>query len=481
MAFVRSPFLKWAGGKRRVVPFIAGALGLFPGTTTLPASRQTPDSSENGADRVRDPEARCTDGPTRAGDPPVRRTGNAPVRLTGDSPVRWTGDSSGPWAAPAWSTNDLSGSQESPVRSVGDRSHTLEPLEWPTKTSADQRVTLDRAMSAAAHARVTLGSATNGAAGRWYILGWSMHGSVGKRHTPNAAEAARSAERRTVLPAAVAGRKRVWQRLIEPFAGSAAVSLALADQFDALWLNDVNADLMNVYSALRNAPEAYIRAAKSFFGPDTNNPETYYRLRDEFNRTQAAERRAVLFLYLNRHGFNGLCRYNNAGEFNVPFGRYKRPYFPEDELRAAAAVLAKARLTCMDFEEVLQEAGPGDLVYCDPPYVPLSATASFTDYASGGFDLGEQKRLAAAAEAARRRGAVVAVSNHDTEWTRALYRHAEIHHTQVRRSISSNGRTRGEVRELLAVFWPENSKSVPYGTSVMPRSSSGRRQAPAGE
>src|SRR5690606_5010478 len=163
VAFVRSPFLKWAGGKRRVVPFIAGALGLFPGTTTLPARRQTPDSSENGADRVRDPEAGCTDGPTRAGDPPVRRTGNAPVRLTGDSPVRWTGDSSGPWAAPAWSTNDLSGSQESPVRSVGDRSHTLESLEWPTKTSADQRSPLDRAMSAAAHARVTLGSATNGA------------------------------------------------------------------------------------------------------------------------------------------------------------------------------------------------------------------------------------------------------------------------------------------------------------------------------
>lgn len=256
---------------------------------------------------------------------------------------------------------------------------------------------------------------------------------------------------------------RVGRRLIEPFAGSAAVSLALADLFDSIWLNDVNEDLINVYTVLRDAPEEYIRAAQTLFAPGTNNPDTYYRLRDEFNRTKSPVNRAALFLYLNRHGYNGLCRYNNSGEFNVPFGRYKKPYFPEGELRAAVEILVKTQLTCVDFEEVMQQAGPGDVVYCDPPYVPLSPTASFTDYASEGFDQEDQERLVAAAEAARRRGALVAISNHDTEWTRQLYRDAEVHFKQVRRSISSNGKTRGEVREILAVFWPQNMEGLGVG------------------
>lgn len=246
-----------------------------------------------------------------------------------------------------------------------------------------------------------------------------------------------------------------WKRLIEPFAGSAALSLALFDAFEAVWLNDVNEDLMNVYRVLQADPEGYILAAKALFHPDTNNAQTYYRWRDEFNRTSSKERRAALFLYLNRHGYNGLCRYNSAGRFNVPFGRYKRPYFPEPELRAAAVAVQRARLTCFDFETVLQDARRGDVVYCDPPYVPLSATASFTDYASGGFDLAQQERLAAAAEAARQRGAVVVISNHDTEWTRALYQAAEIHSLPVHRSISANSQTRGQVPEIVAVYWPD--------------------------
>lgn len=257
---------------------------------------------------------------------------------------------------------------------------------------------------------------------------------------------------------------RRWTRLIEPFAGSAALSLALADAFESLWLNDVNADVINVYAALRDAPEEFIGVARELFHPGLNDAAAYYRLRDEFNRCRCPQRRAALFLYLNRHGYNGLCRYNRAGEFNVPFGRYKRPYFPEVELKAAVDVVRKARLTSIDFEDVLRCAGPGDVVYCDPPYVPLSPTASFTDYASRGFGPAEQERLAAAAADAARRGALVAVSNHDTEWTRALYRDADVYHVQVRRTISCNGRSRGVVGEILAVYWPD------------PRAAGGRRQ-----
>lgn len=261
-----------------------------------------------------------------------------------------------------------------------------------------------------------------------------------------------------LFDSAVANGARVkkLKRLIEPFAGSAAFSLALADRFDEIWLNDVNADVINVYATLRRSPAEYVRATRELFRDETNNPDTYYELRDEFNRTASSQRRAVLFLYLNRHGYNGLCRYNNVGRFNVPFGRYKKPYFPEAELRAAARVLVRAKLTTLDFEKVLRQAGPGDLVYCDPPYVPLSRTASFTDYASGGFGPEEQVRLARAAEEAARRGALVAISNHDTEWTRELYIGAELYSVPVRRSISANGQARGEVRELLALYRPED-------------------------
>lgn len=246
------------------------------------------------------------------------------------------------------------------------------------------------------------------------------------------------------------------KRLVEPFAGGAAVSLALADQFDRIWLNDLNTDLMNLYTRLKDSPDEYIRQAALLFTPATNEADTYYRLREEFNVTESVRDKAALFLYLNRHGYNGLCRYNGSGQFNVPYGRYKNPYFPEAELRAAAVVLQKTQLTSLDFEKVMASCGPGDVVYCDPPYVPLSATASFTDYAAGGFDLADQERLVAAAEAARERGALVAISNHDTEVTRELYRGAECYCRQVRRTISCDGQNRNKVTEVLAVFRPHH-------------------------
>lgn len=258
--------------------------------------------------------------------------------------------------------------------------------------------------------------------------------------------------------AAAAGAPK--RRLVEPFAGGAALSLAVAERFQSIWLNDVNEDLMNVYAHLRADPEKYIRDAAVLFAPEMNTADAYYRLRDRFNTTASSWEKAVIFLYLNRHGYNGLCRYNASGLFNVPYGRYKRPYFPEQELRAAAAVLQKAELTCLDFEEVLARCGEGDVVYCDPPYVPLSATASFTDYAAGGFDMADQRRLAIAAEAARRRGALVAISNHDNEATRALYRNADCHYLQVRRTISCDGANRTEAAEVLAIFWPSTAAAA---------------------
>jgi len=240
-------------------------------------------------------------------------------------------------------------------------------------------------------------------------------------------------------------------RLVEPFAGSACVTLALGAGFDSLWLNDRNDDLANLHRRVAVETESLARELETLFVPDYNVADRYYAFRREFNADRGSLRGAALFVYLNRHGFNGLCRYSGAG-FNVPFGRYDRPAAPIPEIREAAGLLARARITSLDFREVLGECRDGDVVYCDPPYVPLSKTASFTRYATADFAARDQEDLVREAAAAASRGARVVVSNHDTDETRRLYAGATLHAIRVRRSISQNAATRGDVGELIAVY-----------------------------
>lgn len=245
------------------------------------------------------------------------------------------------------------------------------------------------------------------------------------------------------------------KRLVEPFCGSCALSLAVADRAESFWLNDINKDLIDLLDQIKCDPQAVIMRSRPYFVPENNKASVYYRLRDEFNRAQDPLTRAALFIYLNRHGYNGLCRYNTDGDFNVPFGRYVAPYFPEKEILAAAAVLARAKITNLDFEEVMEACGPDDVIYCDPPYVPLSPTASFTSYAAGGFELADQERLARAAQRAAARGALVIISNHDTPLTRKLYEGAVLESIDVRRNISCDGENRVLVKEIIAVYKPK--------------------------
>ena len=119
-------------------------------------------------------------------------------------------------------------------------------------------------------------------------------------------------------------------RLVEPFVG--ACSVFLNSDFDEYLLNDINADLIAMYNIIKRKPKQFIDDAKHYFQPQYNNEQAYYKIRDEFNLCHDAYQRSLLFLYMNRHGYNGLCRYNQSGGFNVPFGRYKKPYFPEKEL-----------------------------------------------------------------------------------------------------------------------------------------------------
>ncbi|MCG6887072.1 MAG: Dam family site-specific DNA-(adenine-N6)-methyltransferase [Proteobacteria bacterium] len=240
-------------------------------------------------------------------------------------------------------------------------------------------------------------------------------------------------------------------RLIEPFAGSGAVFLNT--RFEHYLLTDTNADLINLYTILQEEGPTFIRSCRRYFSGEHNNAESYYHFRDRFNHSTNLRNKAALFVYLNRHGYNGLCRYNASGGYNVPFGRYKRPYFPEREMLAFHAKAHRARFELGSFEQTIRQAGPGDVIYCDPPYVPLSRSASFTAYSAGGFDLGRQEQLAQLAEEAAVRGIPVLVSNHNTAFTRNAYRNASLlRKFHVQRYISCNGQQRNHAGEVLALF-----------------------------
>lgn len=244
-------------------------------------------------------------------------------------------------------------------------------------------------------------------------------------------------------------------RLVEPFVGSAAVSLALHHKIERFVVNDANLDLVNVYEHLRSTPEAFIAQVATYFVPKNNTEVRYYALRDRFNGapSQSSER-AALFIYLNRHGYNGLCRYNQSGGFNVPFGQFVAPRSPEKELRLAAPVLSRCELFHGDFKPILDACGPGDAVYCDPPYVALSKTANFGNYSKGGFSLDDQQRLVVAAKEAASRGALVVISNHDTPESRELYRGAQLKYITVKRTISRDGANRASAGEVIAIYEP---------------------------
>lgn len=240
--------------------------------------------------------------------------------------------------------------------------------------------------------------------------------------------------------------------LIEPFVG--AGSIFLNTDYSKYILNDINQDLINLYKILQTKPDAFIQDAKSFFSIENNQSEHYYQFRKEFNDSDDSYFRSLVFLYMNRHGYNGLCRYNKSGGYNVPFGKYKRPYFPEAELNFFADKAQQATFVCEGYRKTFTRAKPDDVIYCDPPYVPLSKTASFTSYAGNGFGLDEQADLAnAAEEVSFEKLAVVLISNHDTIWTRKIYEHAsKIKSIKVARTISTKGHSRKKVAELLALY-----------------------------
>lgn len=244
---------------------------------------------------------------------------------------------------------------------------------------------------------------------------------------------------------------RKGSRLVEPFVGSGA--LFLSTSYESYLLCDTNADLINLYNNLKEDPEKLIDKTSSFFSGDFNSELRFYQLRERFNALPSDDmEKSALFIYLNKHGFNGLCRYNRNGFFNVPFGKYRAPKFPRKNMIDFAIKAKKAEFRCQDFEDTFDESRHGDIIYCDPPYVPLSITSSFTAYSKGGFGLDDQWRLVKKAKEAKSKGLQCIISNHDLAVTREMYRGSEIFEMKVQRNISSKSESRIKVKELVAVF-----------------------------
>ena len=248
-------------------------------------------------------------------------------------------------------------------------------------------------------------------------------------------------------------------RYFEPFVGGGAVFFHLYNSGRLAGKEVVLADgleeLINCFGVVRDRVEDLI-AALGRHEPHKLDRDYYGRVRawdrePDFARRSEVERAARL-LFLNHTGYNGLYRVNRRGQFNVPFGRYWNPTVCDaPNLRAASEALAGVRLAAADFETALSEAGPGDLVYLDPPYQPLSATAHFTAYTAGDFDLEDQRRLASVFRELDARGCHLLLSNSDTELVRRLYAGCEQIVFQAARPINSHARDRGPVPELLVL------------------------------
>lgn len=240
------------------------------------------------------------------------------------------------------------------------------------------------------------------------------------------------------------------RRLIEPFVGSGAVFLNAP--YKQFILADINKDLIDLFTFVQQEGHEFADYASKLFMPENNQADVFYELRTEFNTTTDERRKAALFIYLNRHCFNGLYRCNSKGNFNVPFGRYKKPSFPYDSILSFCEKSQQATFLHQDFLQTMDMAQHGDVVYCDPPYAPLSSTASFSDYTAAGFSLEQQQQLAEKAKKLSQRGVRVIISNHDTPFTREIYHEATIVEFDVQRFISSKTSQRKKAPELVACF-----------------------------
>lgn len=235
---------------------------------------------------------------------------------------------------------------------------------------------------------------------------------------------------------------------IEPFMGSCTVSL----NFDATQyqLSDLNGDLVNFFSTISAGDTHHVLTlAESYFKAGRG---VYNEIRSQFNKEPIySVKRAAMFLYLNKFGFNGLCRYNQDGKFNVPVGKSaSEPTIPFDVIEFASDRLKYASINQRTFQQAFfhaEKMPDKALIYCDPPYVPLTTEFNYTADGFGSVEHEELKRLAKLSKH------TTVISNHLTPYTEKLYSDAdEVYTVDVKRTISCKGGERKQVKEIIAVY-----------------------------
>jgi len=215
-------------------------------------------------------------------------------------------------------------------------------------------------------------------------------------------------------------------------------------------LVDSNEELINVYQSIQSEVEdviGHLRLHKRF-----HCKEYYYRTREKNAHRLSSAARAARFIYLNKTCFNGLYRVNSNGQFNVPLGDYQNPKIvDEDNLRAASLALRKVEFKAVHFRRTLKYAQPGDFIYFDPPYDPLSSTSSFTSYTRSSFSESDQRELAIVYQELDRMGCRVMLSNSATPLVGKLYDQFKLFPVAARRSINSRADRRGPVQEVVVL------------------------------
>jgi len=241
----------------------------------------------------------------------------------------------------------------------------------------------------------------------------------------------------------------------EPFLGGGALYLGVCErtsQFTA-FLSDTNKELINAYTVVKERPEDLISSLSILqreYYASSNKKNYYYEKRSWQPHHPVAS--AARLIFLNRTCYNGLYRVNSNGQFNVPFGDYKRPLLANSErIRSLSDTFraTNAHVKCINYREAVVSCGEGDFVYFDPPYNPTSKTSSFTDYTPNGFSENDQRELAIIFSKLAKRGCHVLLSNSDTPLIRELYRDFSLRSIQVSRPINSVGTGRKGFKELI--------------------------------
>ena len=256
----------------------------------------------------------------------------------------------------------------------------------------------------------------------------------------------------------------------EPFVGGGAVLFDILSRYDLkeVYISDINAELINTYRMIRDDIDALIEmlyAMQSDFIPlDTDNRKAYYmQKRERFNdlKINGDENinieKAALMIFLNKTCFNGLFRVNKKGLFNVPMGTYKKPMIcDENNLRAASEKLQKVKIVCGDYKKSDDFIDENTFVYFDPPYRPITDTASFTAYTENLFNDDAQIELARFVDEMDKKGAKIVVSNSDPKNSNAddnffdnIYSAHKIKRIEATRMINCNSEARGKIKELL--------------------------------